>query len=68
MVDTGTHDSLHEASSFIATIQKRQGLVIACLEEIAYSKGWITEEELLALARPLSGIHYGQYLKSLVQK
>lgn len=67
-LDTGTHDSLHEASSFIATIQKRQGLVIACLEEIAYSKGWITEEELLALARPLSGIHYGQYLKSLVQK
>lgn len=66
-LDTGTHDSLLEASSFIATLQKRQGLQVACPEEIAYSNHWITAEQLLALAEPLSKSHYGQYLQSLVK-
>lgn len=66
-LDTGTHDSLLEASSFIATLQKRQGLQVACPEEIAYSNHWITAEQLLALADPLSKSHYGQYLQSLVK-
>lgn len=66
-LDTGTHDSLLKASSFIATLQKRQGLQVACPEEIAYVKGWITAEQLLELADPLSKSHYGQYLVSLVK-
>ena len=66
-LDTGTHDSLLEASSFIATLQNRQGLQVACPEEIAYSNGWITAEDLLMLADPLSKSHYGQYLKKLVK-
>ena len=66
-LDTGTHDSLLEASSFIATLQKRQGLQVACPEEIAYANGWITSEQLLKLAEPLSKSHYGQYLQRLVK-
>ncbi len=61
-LDTGTHDSLLEASNFIATIENRQGLKVACLEEIAYRNGYITREELLELAKPLSKNHYGEYL------
>ena len=66
-LDTGTHDSLLEASSFIATLQKRQGLQVACPEEIAYANDWITAEQLLKLADPLSKSHYGQYLQRLVK-
>ena len=66
-LDTGTHDSLLEASSFIATLQNRQGLQVACPEEIAFTNGWIEAEELLELAEPLSKSHYGQYLKKLVK-
>lgn len=65
-LDTGTHDSLLAASSFIATIQKRQNLLIGCPEEIAHSLGWISDEDLLDLARPLLKSHYGKYLQSLV--
>ena len=61
-LDTGTHESLLEASSFIATIENRQGLKVACLEEIAYEKGYINKEQLLALAEPLKKNQYGQYL------
>ncbi len=61
-LDTGTHDSLLEASNFISTIQNRQGLQVACLEEIAYHKGYITREKLLELAEPLKKNQYGQYL------
>lgn len=66
-LDTGTHDSLLEASSFIATLQKRQGLQVACPEEIAFASGWISAEQLLKLAEPLSKSHYGQYLQKLVK-
>ncbi|WP_186037025.1 glucose-1-phosphate thymidylyltransferase RfbA [Burkholderia gladioli] len=65
-LDTGTHDSLIEAASFIATLQKRQGLVVACPEEIAYRRQWIDAEQLLKLAQPLAKNGYGQYLKNLL--
>ena len=61
-LDTGTHDSLLEASNFISTIENRQGLKVACLEEIAYRYGYINKEQLLALAEPLKKNHYGEYL------
>jgi glucose-1-phosphate thymidylyltransferase len=64
-LDTGTHDSLIEAATFIATLQKRQGLVVACPEEIAYRRQWIDVEQLLKLAAPLAKNSYGQYLKNL---
>jgi glucose-1-phosphate thymidylyltransferase len=66
-LDTGTHDSLLEAASFIATLQKRQGLQVACPEEIAYRQGWINAEQLAALADPLKKNGYGQYLLSLLK-
>jgi glucose-1-phosphate thymidylyltransferase len=61
-LDTGTHESLLEASAFIETIEKRQGLKVACLEEIAFEMGYISKEQLIELARPLSKNQYGQYL------
>ncbi len=61
-LDTGTHDSLSEASTFIEVIEKRQGLKVACLEEIAYKRGWITKEQLKTLATPMAKNDYGQYL------
>ena len=61
-LDTGTHDSLLDASQFIATLEKRQGLKVACLEEIAFRMGWITRDQLEALARPMLKNGYGQYL------
>lgn len=67
-LDTGTHDSLSEASTFIEAIEKRQGLKIACLEEIAFKKGWITEESLMASAQPMAKNAYGQYLLNLIKK
>ena len=66
-LDTGTHDSLIEAGMFVQTIEKRQGYKIACLEEIAYNSGWITKEQVLEIAKPLSKNGYGEYLKDLVK-
>lgn len=66
-LDTGTHDSLLEASGYIATIERRQGLKVACPEEVAYRQGWIGAQELLRLAEPLAKNGYGQYLKRLVE-
>ena len=65
-LDTGTHDSLLEAASFIATLQKRQGLQVACPEEIAYRQGWISAQDVQRLAEPLKKNGYGQYLLSLL--
>jgi len=67
-LDTGTHDSLLEASSFIATLQKRQGLQVACPEEIAYRKKWISAAQLERLAEPLKKTNYGQYLLRLIHQ
>lgn len=67
-LDTGTHDSLLQASNFIATIEQRQGLKVSCIEEIAYKKGFINKEQLLELARPLSKNQYGEYLINLAEK
>jgi glucose-1-phosphate thymidylyltransferase len=66
-LDTGTHDSLLEAAGFIATLQKRQGLMVACPEEIAFHQGWINAEALQRLAQPLAKNGYGQYLLNLLQ-
>lgn len=66
-LDTGTHDSLSEASIFIEVIEKRQGLKIACLEEIAYRKGWIDADTLKVVAQPMAKNAYGQYLLNLVK-
>ena len=66
-LDTGTHDSLLEASSFISMLQKRQGLQVACLEEIAFLQGWIDAEQVQSLAEPLKNNGYGQYLLRLVK-
>ena len=65
-LDAGTHDGLMEAATFIATIQKRQGLMVACPEEIAYAQGWITAEQLEKLAQPYKSTSYGQYLLNLL--
>ncbi|WP_315012878.1 glucose-1-phosphate thymidylyltransferase RfbA [Capnocytophaga leadbetteri] len=65
-LDTGTHDSLSEASNFVETLEKRQGLKISCLEEIAYRKGWISAEKLRELAQPMIKNQYGQYLLQLI--
>jgi glucose-1-phosphate thymidylyltransferase len=65
-LDTGTHDSLLDASGFIATLQKRQGLMVACPEEIAYRQGWISAEHVLQLAAPLKKNSYGQYLEKML--
>ena len=66
-LDTGTHDSLLEAAGFIATLQKRQGLMVACPEEIAYHQRWISDENLQRLAQPLAKNGYGQYLLNLLK-
>ena len=66
-LDTGTHDSLAEASTFIEVIEKRQGLKVACLEEIAYKRGWINKEQLKKLAQPMTKNGYGQYLLQLAE-
>lgn len=67
-LDTGTHDSLAEASTFIEVIEKRQGLKVACLESIAYEKGWITADDLRRIAEPMAKNQYGQYLLNLINK
>jgi glucose-1-phosphate thymidylyltransferase len=66
-LDTGTHDSLHEAAAFIATLQKRQGLMVACPEEIAFAQKWIDASQVQKLAQPLAKNGYGQYLLSLLK-
>jgi len=65
-LDTGTHDSLSEASTFVEVIEKRQGLKVACLEGIAYRKGWIDEERMRQLAQPMIKNQYGQYLLKVI--
>jgi glucose-1-phosphate thymidylyltransferase len=67
-LDTGTHESLMQASNFIATIEQRQGLKVACLEEIAYHKGWIDKEQVKKLAYPLRNNQYGKYLINLIEE
>jgi glucose-1-phosphate thymidylyltransferase len=67
-LDTGTHESLIQAGQFIHTVEKRQGLKVGCLEEIAYQKGWISHDQLLTLAQDLSKTEYGQYLLDRYQK
>lgn len=67
-LDTGTHDSLMEASQYIATLEKRQGLKVACVEEIAYRQGWISAEQLERLAQPLLKNGYGQYLRKVLNE
>ncbi|MDW3167943.1 glucose-1-phosphate thymidylyltransferase RfbA [Vibrio sp. Y184] len=67
-LDTGTHESLHEASSFVQTIENVQGLKVACLEEIAWRNGWLSDEVILALAEPMMKNEYGQYLYRLVNE
>jgi len=67
-LDTGTHDSLLEASSFVQTIEHRQGFKIACLEEIAFNNGWLSEDEIRDIAKPLLKNNYGKYLVDLISK
>lgn len=67
-LDTGTHESLHEASSFVQTIENVQGLKVACLEEIAWRNNWLSDEQVLALAKPMMKNEYGQYLTRLVNE
>ena len=65
-LDTGTHDSLMEAGHFVQTIESRQGLKVACLEEIAFNKGWLNKEQLAEKIKPLAKTGYGQYLQRLL--
>ena len=67
-LDTGTHDSLMDAASFIATLQKRQGLMVSCPEEIAFRQGWISADEVLKIAQPLSKSGYGDYLLKMLKE
>ena len=67
-LDTGTHDSLHEAAAYIETIEKRQGLKVACLEGIAFRKGWIDKERLRGIAEPMKNNQYGQYLFKVIEE
>ena len=67
-LDTGTHESLSEASTFIEVIEKRQGLKVACLEGIAFRKGWITADKMRALAQPMLKNQYGQYLLQVIEE
>lgn len=67
-LDTGTHDSLSEASTFIEVLEKRQGLKVSCLEEIAWRNKWISDDQLLEIAEPMSKNEYGQYLQKLVER
>ena len=67
-LDTGTHESLHEASSFVQTIENVQGLKVACLEEIAWRNGWLSDEQVLILAKPMMKNEYGQYLTRLISE
>ncbi len=67
-LDTGTHDSLAEASTYIEVLEKRTGLKVACLEEIAYTQGWITKEKMQELAQPMAKNQYGQYLLRMIEK
>ena len=66
-LDTGTHEGLLDASNFVATVQKRQGVMVACPEEIAFNNGWISKEKIEELAKPLLKSHYGAYLMNLVK-
>lgn len=66
-LDTGTHESLMDASNFVYTIEKRQGLKVACLEEIAYRKGWVNKADLQELVKPLAKTGYGQYIQKLIE-
>ena len=68
MLDTGTHDSLSEASTFIEVIEKRQGLKVACLEGIAFRQGWIDANKMRELAQPMLKNQYGQYLLQVVEE
>lgn len=67
-LDTGTFDSLYQASSYVEAIEKRQGLQIACLEEIAYNNEWIDDEQVLEAAKDMGKSEYGKYLKSIIEK
>lgn len=67
-LDTGTHDSLSEASTYIEVLEKRQGLKVACLEGIAYRKGWIDDAKMRELAKPMLKNQYGQYLLSVIEE
>ena len=67
-MDTGTHTGLLEASNFVSIVQRREGLYISCIEEIAYRKGYINKEQLSALAQPLLKTDYGRYLLKLIEE
>jgi glucose-1-phosphate thymidylyltransferase len=67
-LDTGTHDSLQQASNFIETLQERQGLMVACLEEIAYRSGWITAADVARTAEPMKKNGYGRYLLRMLEQ
>jgi glucose-1-phosphate thymidylyltransferase len=67
-LDTGTHNSMLQASNFVQTVQQRQGLMIACPEEIAFRLGWIDQEQVLKMAEPLKKNHYGEYLQRLIKE